>query len=176
MYDGTVKNLVLRFKKNDEIYLKKIFTEWLLNVSQSWINRFDIIVPIPFHPIKMILRTHNQSLTVAQDYAHQLKTKLSWKGQIIPDLLRSRKISSIHHLSSYDRFKAVSGAFSIKDEMAKRIRGKNILIIDDVMTTGSTISEAAHILKRNEAVKVYGLTIARTLKRRNDSDSNNFAS
>jgi ComF family protein len=116
---------------------------------------FDIIVPIPLGTKRLKERGYNQSAMVA----HPLALKLNVLYR--PDLLiRSKETRSQVGLTRKERKNNISNAFIA----TSKAFGKTILIIDDVATTGSTLSAAAEALLLAGAEKVYAFTVARALK------------
>ena len=120
-----------------------------------------LVVPVPLHSTKLRQRGFNQSELIARA---ALKVKPSaGRFQLSPGLLeRRRETKSQIGLSRHQRRENIRGAFVVTrpGEMA----GREVLLVDDVFTTGTTVSECARILRRAGASKVYVATVARTLK------------
>lgn len=112
----------------------------------------DLYVPVPLHRARVRERGYNQSLLIAQGISSVTKVP------VIHSLERLHYSTTQTKLSSKDRLQNVQGIFSIK--YAGQIRGKRLMIIDDVMTTGSTLEECAHILLESGACSVSALTLA----------------
>jgi len=129
----------------------------MLNSYGDKINAIDIICPIPMHKDKIQKRKYNQAALLAK----AIKT-ISNKDYYADLLIKTRQSQSQSGLSKEDRKTNVKNTFKINSALKKCIINKNILIIDDVLTTGSTASECSKILKRNGARKISILTIART--------------
>lgn len=114
---------------------------------------FFFIVPIPLHVKKLRLRGFNQAKIIAKFFSHILNIPLT-------EILE-RKINTLSQAQIKDhktRYENVRGVF--QKEPKKDIGGKNFLIIDDVLTTGSTMKEAARTLKSSGAASVFALTVA----------------
>jgi len=119
------------------------------SVAGGW-----ILVPIPLSSSKLRKRGYNQSEILAKE----LSQKFNFP---VHDLLsRTRETKTQVGLSNEKRKLNVQGAFSIKTENIK-LKTKNILLVDDIATTGSTLLEAARVLKKGGVDKVFGLTLAR---------------
>lgn len=102
----------------------------------------DLVVPIPLHPFKRIRRGYNQSEYLAEGIAQSLGVELDCRS-----VRRSRNNTSQTRRSSHERWENVEGIFSVRHP--ERLRGKHILLVDDVITTGATlISCGEEILKR----------------------------
>jgi ComF family protein len=117
----------------------------------------DLIVPVPLHPRRLRERGFNQSGLLAGEFAHKIKALVSFdalrrKSQTLPQTRLNRE----------ERLRNVKGAFEISD--AGKVRGRRILLVDDVFTTGTTLSECARTLKRKGgASEVHALTVTRAL-------------
>ncbi len=113
-----------------------------------------LMVPIPLFSSKLRKRGYNQ----AEILAKELSKKFNLPFQNI--LKRARDTKSQFKLSKKDREANIKGAFKMENGEWK-MKNTSILLVDDVVTTGSTLLEAANILKRNGAKRVIGLTLAR---------------
>ena len=128
-------------------------------------NKIDYIAPVPMHLRKMRRRGFNQSLLMA--VALSKKTGIP----IVKNLLRKNKHTKNQiSLVGKERKKNLKNAFIFNFDHKDLVINKNILIIDDVFTTGTTINECAKILKDQKAKKVFALTIAKTSKKRKDKE------
>ncbi len=108
--------------------------------------KFDYTVPVPLHTAKTRERTYNQSEYICRGI------KEITGAEILPDLLkRIRYTGSQTKLNKLERIENVRGAFSINEKLKHVVAGKNIILADDVITTGSTILECAKVLKDNGA-------------------------
>jgi ComF family protein len=117
-------------------------------------RRWDLVVPVPLHRVRQRERGYNQSALIAQ----RLAGMLGWPfdGRLIR---RTRPTRSQTHLSRAERLVNVTGAFSCADP--PRVRGLQVLLIDDVHTTGSTLNETAKALKEAGAAGVFALSATR---------------
>jgi len=137
------------FKSAD--YIVKLIAEYQNNFG---INLdIDFIIPIPLHKKKELLRGYNQSLILAKALNKELKIKVD--NNI---LIRKKFTESQTKFNKNERLANVASAFYINDE--EKIKGKNILLLDDVITTGATINECAKILKQKKANKIIAFSIA----------------
>ena len=166
-YNRTAKKLIYNFKYKPFLsslnkFLGDLMFEALsqnepfnkaLKSSNSW-----ILVPIPLHPSKFRKRGYNH----AEILAKELSKKFDIKVQ--NPLKRVKDTKSQYGLKLKDRKKNIRGAFDINSSfIINHLSFKNtgVFLVDDIVTTGSTLIEAASILKRNGAKKVYGLILAR---------------
>lgn len=135
------------FKYNDARYLYR-FLASLMELPKDW--AFDCIVPIPLHPSKKRKRGYNQSTLIARELCGKYNSALD-------ETLVSRVVNtdSQRTLDREERAKNIKGAFAA----SSAAKGKSILLIDDVFTTGATMNECAKALKRAGAAKVYAAAV-----------------
>jgi ComF family protein len=117
------------------------------------------MVPVPLHARKRRQRGFNQTEQIAHA---ALKLDHSRRFELKPVLERTRETQSQIGLSRHQRRENLRGAFAVTTR--EMIRGREVLLVDDVFTTGTTVSECARVLRRAGATKVYVATVARTLK------------
>lgn len=177
-YDGALRDLI-HLLKFEEVRPAAPVLGRMLADSISALQPFlppgtIVVVPVPLHAQKIAQRGFNQAELIARSALKQLARRHSWVGTTDPlplaarfdlcahTLLRSRDTGSQIGLTSHQRRKNLRGAFSIKDPAP--ILGRDILLIDDVYTTGATASECARVLRRAGAVRVWVATVARTIK------------
>jgi ComF family protein len=129
--------------------------------SLSW--EIDLVVPMPLGRKRFRERSYNQ----AEMISRPLSLAMNWKHSSSA-LTRSRETRTQIGLSASERRDNVHGAFTAD---ARQVAGKNILIIDDVATTGSTLSAGADALLASGARHVYTLTVARALPHHSLSDA-----
>ena len=119
-----------------------------------------LVVPVPLHSTKLRQRRFNQSELIARA---ALKVNSAGRFQLSLGLLeRRRETKSQIGLSRHQRRENIRGAFVVT--RPREVAGREVLLVDDVFTTGTTVSECARILRRAGASQVYVATVARTLK------------
>jgi ComF family protein len=121
------------------------------------LNEIDFFIPVPLHPEKQKERGFNQ--------AELLALELTWLFDIptVSGLLfRTKETRHQFDLPKAERFRNVKGAFEVKG--AGFLSGKNVLLIDDIYTTGSTIAECTRVLKEAGARKIHVLTLSCALE------------
>ncbi|MBI2031626.1 MAG: ComF family protein [Candidatus Levybacteria bacterium] len=163
-YNPIVKKLIYNFKYRPYLSdLKKLlidlFFEGLIQREEfyntnQYLKGKSVLVPIPLHVSKMRIRGYNQSEILAKG----LEGKLNLKKYDF--LKRIKKTVSQAGLSQKERRKNISGAFAVFSDISLD-RYPNIFLVDDIFTTGSTLNEAAKVLKRAGVKSVWGLTLAR---------------
>ncbi|MDD5561946.1 MAG: ComF family protein [Candidatus Omnitrophica bacterium] len=155
-YTGVIKQLIHEFKYSGKDYLGVPLGKLMNNFIKDYrlpMEYFDFIVPVPLHKTRMREREFNQAQVLSEQVAKEFNKK------ILPDiLLRSRPTKTQTELTFEERRKNVEGSFTVKD--AGSIKGKNLLLIDDVLTTGSTSSAASGALKDCGSGIVFVLTLA----------------
>ena len=156
VYDNSDKNLILGFKFFDKTENATLLAAMLKIAGKDIFSQgADVLIPVPLHYSRLIKRKYNQSVLLAD--------KLSKMVDIPVDrfsLVRHKKTRPQVEFSGRQRVDNVKNAFSVKHP--ENIKGKRIILIDDVLTTGSTIKECASVLKKAGAKSVDVLTIART--------------
>lgn len=127
-------------------------------VADEELSTSDMIVPVPLHPARKRERGYNQSELIAGKIGVELRIRNEWHL-----LERIRQTQTQTLFDAEGRKKNIAGAFSMGKHLKVAVKGKNILLIDDVITTGSTIRECARVLKENGAAKVYAASAAITI-------------
>lgn len=158
VYDDYSKVLVHKLKYLDHTELAFLVAKWLYVRHKEFIDSYDLIVPVPLHKKRLFKRKYNQALLIAKCLADRSGVSLC------RDLLIKKKNTTPQTaLSKEQRKKNLLGAIAINSKYKSEIIGKKILIIDDVITTGSTVNLCAKTLKKNHASLVGIGVIAKTI-------------
>ena len=159
-YDDASKPLILAFKHGDRLDHAPAFARWLERTGRPLFAETDLLVPVPLHRWKLWKRRYNQAAIVAE--------RLSKMAGIPHDPLALEKRRATKSQGEMPSAKArrrnVLNAFRVPSAKAARIAGRNILLIDDVFTTGATLNACARALKRAGAARVDALTLARVVR------------
>jgi ComF family protein len=155
-YDGVGRSLVLGFKMADRTYCVPAFAAWLERAGASLIADADLLVPVPLHRWRLFARRFNQSALLARALARG--TGKPWSPSV---LMRRRATPSQATLPAAERRRNVRGAFTVPARARALIAGRRVLLIDDVLTTGSTVNACAETLLKAGAGAVDVLTLAR---------------
>ncbi|MGA9800895.1 MAG: ComF family protein [Terriglobales bacterium] len=164
-YDGGLRELIHLLKYEQvrpaAVVLGRMMAESISGLAPYWSGRDVLVVPVPLHRKKLRQRGFNQSELIAQ---HALKLGSADAKMILhPRILeRRRETQSQIGLTRHQRRENLRGAFTVA--RPEEIAGREILLVDDVFTTGTTASECARVLRRAGASKVFVATVARTLK------------
>ena len=159
LYEGPIRELIHAFKYNRNIHLRYPLALLALEATGGVTAEYhpNLIVPVPLHRSRLRQRGFNQAVLFGRVLSSRLPVPM-----VADALVRTRATEPQIELSAAERKDNVRGAFSVK--RAASISGKSILLLDDVMTTGSTMDECAKELKKAGASAVIALTIARTAR------------
>lgn len=155
-YEGVVKELIREFKYKGKDYLGQTLSRLMIEFITEFqlpIQDLDMIIPVPLHAAKFREREFNQAHILSRHIAERFD-----KAIVDDQLMRHRQTRTQTELQDQERFLNVKDSFSVKED--NNLKGKNILLIDDVLTTAATSSEAAGALKRAGANIVFVLTLA----------------
>jgi ComF family protein len=156
-YDKHSRRLVLALKHADRTHLARALGGWMRRAGAEVLDGADLVLPVPLHWTRLFARRYNQAGLLA----HAIRA--AGGPPVAPDwLVRRRRTPSQGRLGATARARNVRGAFALRP--GRSIRGKRIVLIDDVLTTGATVEECARVLRRAGAEFVGVLTLARALR------------
>lgn len=157
-YEGVLRDAIRQFKYRDRPQMAEPLGVLLAGYARA--HRadlhglaFDALLPVPMHPVRRRLRGYNQSERLARVLSRELVLPLD-----TTTLIRPRRARPQVGLSEEARRRNLKDAFAVADPDA--VRGKTLLLVDDVTTTGSSLSECAAALKSAGAKAVFALTLA----------------
>jgi ComF family protein len=155
-YDGHAKRLLLPFKHADRPELARALAPMMARAGAALLRRAELIVPVPLHRRRLFARRYNQAALLAQSLAKLCGVPA------VPDLLcRTRATVALGELGATARAEAVAGAFAVRASRAGRVVGRQVLLVDDVMTSGATASACTEVLLGAGATGVDVLVAAR---------------
>lgn len=160
-YDGALRDLIHLFKYNGikpaGAVLARLLGQAIIQLSLP--DEF-VLIPVPLWSGKRQARGFNQAEAIARAF---LSDRASGGIQLdTATLIRARETASQTGLTRRQRRANVRGAFAVT--APERIRGRSVLLIDDVMTTGTTVNECARVLRRAGAKEIFVATVARATK------------
>jgi ComF family protein len=156
VYTGTIKKLIHEFKYSGKDYLGETLARLMNEFIRDYrlpIEYLDFIVPVPLHKSRMREREFNQAQVLSEQVAKKFD-----KVVLADVLIRNRPTRTQTDLAFEERQKNVERSFTVKSPGL--IKGSNLLLIDDVLTTGATSSQAAKALKDSGARIVLVMTLA----------------
>ena len=157
-YDEKSRGPILALKHADRLDLVPGFARWLERAGRILLEDTDLIIPIPLHRSRLWKRRYNQAAELARALARR-----TGKPADPLVLVRSRATPSQGEMvSAKARHRNVQGAFLVPHP--QKVAGRNILLVDDVLTTGATADSAAKALKKAGAAKVQVLALARVVR------------
>lgn len=152
-YEFPADELIQALKYRGELMLAPVLAD-LLARAVAHAPRPDVILPLPLSPARLRERGFNQAGEIARPLARRLDVRLD-----LDTLVRVRDTAPQARLSAAERSRNVRGAFAC----LSRLAGLHVAVVDDVMTSGATLSEAAKALKRAGAAEVSLWVVARAL-------------
>ncbi|MGE5197712.1 MAG: ComF family protein [Deltaproteobacteria bacterium] len=156
LYEGVAKELIHQFKYKNKDYLgptlARLMTEFIKEYDLP-MDCIDVIVPVPLHKTRLREREFNQAQVLGSAVAREFVKDIRSSA-----LVRLRHTRTQTELDEEKRFQNVRDGFAVAG--AQNLKGSNILLVDDVLTTGATSSEAACALKKAGANIVFVLTLA----------------
>lgn len=153
---GIVRDLIHRFKYGGEVWVGALLADFLtqgLRDPRLKGRSFDAVVPVPLHPLRRREREFNQAEVLSRELAR--KNNLAF----CEALERLRYTVTQTHFDRRRRMQNLRGAFGLRRNAS--VQGKDLLLVDDVLTTGSTLDECARVLLTAGARSVRALTVAR---------------
>ena len=154
-YDDLSRGLAIRLKYGRKVAIARTMARYMAPLVQS--SADPLLVPVPLHRTRLWQRGFNQSALVARELSRRLKLPANPLA-----LRRLRRTPPLKGMSALQRRKTVAGAFEVSDKAA--VAGRTIILIDDVLTTGSTAEACARTLQRAGAARVELITWARVVR------------
>jgi ComF family protein len=154
LYDEGSRGLILRFKHGGRFDGAPAYAGWMARAAADLLPEVDLIVPVPLHRWRLMRRGYNQAALLARHLG-----RLSSKPVGVDLLRRTRATPSLGGHTARQRHRLLKGVFSVRP--GTEIKGKRVLLVDDVLTSGATLEELARVLKRAGAGAVDAVTLAR---------------
>jgi len=154
-YSGAMRTLVHQLKYADRHDARTLLGRWLAEAGRELLPGIDVIVPVPLSRLRLLQRQFNQAAVLAGELSRQ--TGIPANPLL---LVRTRSTRSQVGMTRDQRSRNVAGAFAVPARRHAVLRGRNVLLVDDVVTTGATVEACARTLKRAGAARVDVLALA----------------
>lgn len=158
-YNDELKRLILDFKNKDKLSLTPLFVKWLLTYGEDVLKEADYIIPVPLPLKRLRTRMYNQSAELVKGLSKELS-----KPCVLDAIFNVSHQEQKTLPDRNSRFQNMKFAFRPNLKYTQILSGKRLLIIDDVMTTGATLSGCADALNVFNPRKILTLTIGKVLK------------
>ncbi|PIB26539.1 hypothetical protein BFP76_11595 [Amylibacter kogurei] len=159
VYDGGGRRIILALKHGDRLDVVIPLAEWMIKSGADLLRKTDVIIPVPLHRSRLFTRKYNQAAALGNQIAKRTNI------QTVPDLLiRTKRTKMQKGMSRNERLENQSDAIQVNPRFVQMIVDKNVLLIDDVMTTGATMSTCANECISAGAATVNTLVFARVAR------------
>jgi ComF family protein len=148
-FDGLMRDLIHTLKFADTHDGRRLFGRWLVTAGGGIVSDAGLLIPVPLARWRLLTRRYNQAQILAAEVG-----RMAGKPVAPMALVRARRTRPQVGLSRAERKRNVSGAFIVPPEAIPLVAGKAVVLVDDVITTGATVSAAARALKRAGAARV----------------------
>ena len=163
IYDDKSRRLILPFKHGDRTDIARACGGWMARAGMDLLSAADLVAPVPLHWRRLLTRRYNQAALLARIVVREAQA--GDRLRLVPDLLRRHRwTGSQTGLRAKERRHNVRQAFGVHPRWRSAVAGRNILLIDDVLTTGATVEACSRILERAGARQVDVLTLARVVR------------
>ena len=157
-YKGSAAALVKRLKFGDRPELAQFLARFMAAAEDGVLPKDAVLVPVPLHKRRLFLRRFNQAAELCRAL-HQL----SGHEVLFEAVVRIKPTRQQIGLTRAGRKRNLAGAFRVPDDARAQIKGRTLVLVDDVLTTGATVETLARLLKRKGAARVHVLTLARVV-------------
>jgi ComF family protein len=158
VFDGAGRNMVHGLKYRDRGDLAPTMAGWMSRAGRDCLDDCEAIIPVPLHRARFVLRRYNQAAELARHLARQ-----TGRAYLPATLARVKRTRRQVGLTARAREENVRAAFAVRRGHEADVFGKRVVLVDDVYTTGATVSAAARALKKAGAAEVSVLTFAMAL-------------
>lgn len=160
VYQGIIRDFILQFKYYGNTDLSRPLSHFLMLYFYEYYGdlSIDYIIPVPLHGKRQKMRGYNQAELLARELKREMGIPV-----LTDYLLRVKNTRPLYNLNQKERQQALDGVFALREESVDtdEIAGSNILLLDDIFTTGTTVNEASLLLNEEGRVEhIYVLTLA----------------
>ncbi|MET3528436.1 ComF family protein [Phenylobacterium koreense] len=156
LYDEASRGPILQLKHADRTDLAPMFARWISRSARELLEEADALVPVPLHRSRLLGRRFNQAAEIARPLS-----RISGVAYLPDSLARVRSTGTQGGKSASGRRRNVAAAFAVPPARRRQVEGRNLLLIDDVMTTGATLEGCARALRTAGAARVDVAVVAR---------------
>lgn len=149
--------LISRFKFQRASGLQGPFVGLMADAIRQRPHRVDLILPVPLSAARLAERGYNQAWLLAKGLGQALHRPATDRA-----LVRNRSTPRLMALDSEERLRAIHGAFQVSPNWVRRLRGRHIALVDDVLTTGATLDEISRLLRQHQVAGISAWVLART--------------
>lgn len=155
-YKDIIRQKMIDYKFNDKSYLHNMFCEIFVKseIGCEFLKSYDIIIPVPMYKRKKAKRGYNQSELIARDLSKYFKIPINTKA-----FIKQKNTPMQSSLGKEERIKNVQNVYKVQH--VEKIINKNVLLVDDIYTTGATVNECKKILQLAGTKKVGTIIIAK---------------
>jgi ComF family protein len=158
-YDEASKGLVLAFKHGGRTEMLGQFARWMAAAGRELLPRSDLVLPVPLHWRRRVKRRFNQSALLGRALAEEAGLAFS-----ADSLVRVKATPSQAGQTAKGRWRNMRAAFRAPPEAQGDLAGKRVVLVDDVLTTGATVTACVKALRRAGAERVYVMTLCRVVR------------
>lgn len=157
VYGGSARAVLLGFKHGDREHLCRVMAPQMVRAAGDWLSAETVLVPVPLHRWRLWRRGYNQAALLAAAVAKRTPAQLS-----VDALVRTRATLASKAMTRMQRARNVRGAFTVA--RADAVKGRHVVLVDDVLTSGATANACTRVLLRAGAERVDVLTWARVVR------------
>jgi ComF family protein len=158
-YDDVSRIPIIGLKRAGRRDGLKVMANWMVTAGRESLEQADLIIPVPLHYFRLVRRGYNQSGWLASAVAAQVDVKVDHGA-----VKRVRATPSQAGLNAKARHRNVRGAFAMDARARRRVEGKRVVLVDDVLTTGATLKAVTRVLLNAGAKEVNVLVLARVVR------------
>ncbi|WP_170469756.1 ComF family protein [Ruegeria arenilitoris] len=159
MYQGKARALVLALKHGDRPELARPAARWMAQAGRELFHPDMLVAPVPLHWTRLLKRRYNQSALLAQYLGKEAGL------EVCPDLLLRRvRTPVLDGKTAAQRAETLENAISAHPKRVNRMQGRDVLLVDDVMTSGATLAACARVCLASGANHIFVLVLARVAK------------
>jgi ComF family protein len=159
VYKDQARRIVLSLKHGDRTDLVRAVGPWLLKSAEPLMSPETLVVPIPLHRFRLLRRKFNQAALLAGQLAQLAGVNCCTDG-----LVRTKRTAPLDGHNRDQRFESLSDAIAANQKRVLKLKGRKILLVDDVMTSGATFAAATEACFSVGADDVCVLSLARVVK------------